>query len=256
MEEASTHDALYFSFYLRRELSILSEGEDTRETPEEVILIPSCDTSVDLHNWKCTVRVVNTESPWRGAVFVVDITLPSNYPFAPPLVELAHPLMSHPLIKKKNHDPDDHTHTIPFDVYYMQSVDPLRVSVLGSLKWYLGAFFSAPSAWSVFCKHAVEVDVQLAYMDVTRYSVLQQIACGTATAEASPYVRDLLQKEALSFFLGAALESDSDDVDSFYFKESDAQAENANISLHVEEPPVTFEEWFTTDFLPKSRSYI
>lgn len=247
----STRDYLFRALYLRREMLLLSThgtGADAADASAEssssdgvlhdVLLLPplygldglamapaSSDAPANAggaagtdpmltrdHAWNGLVHVRASASPWYRGCFAFYVYFPSRYPFEPPIIELAGPLRSHPLVQERRVQhleqlsaapenaadatsrlaPPSSSATntsmagrsaaaagkrvfVPFEEVYA-GVDPMRVSVMTVLLRHMQRVF-LPSEWSALSRPAAALTVNrvLARRDVERRSVTQEV---------------------------------------------------------------------------------
>ncbi|KAK7197024.1 Ubiquitin-conjugating enzyme [Novymonas esmeraldas] len=163
------------------------------------------------HAWSGLVHVRAASSPWYRGCFAFHAYFPSRYPFEPPIIELAAPLRSHPLVQERrvqhlgqlgsaaDHRSDLSVRAttvsdsianastaaspvaarrvfVPFEDVYA-AVDPMRVSVMAALLRHMQLFFQPaewPDAWRATPADAA-VNRVLARRDVERCSVTQEV---------------------------------------------------------------------------------
>ncbi|KAI5688266.1 Ubiquitinconjugating enzyme [Leishmania braziliensis] len=163
------------------------------------------------HAWNGLVRVRSSSSPWHRGCFAFYVYFPSRYPFEPPIIELAGPLRSHPLLQERclqclgqrsgaaGHplgipSCDSAVTTtrsaparrvfVPFEEVYA-TIDPMRVSVMSVLIRHMHLIFH-PAEWPVSWRPpSMEADPTahdsstvnhvLARRDVERRSVTQEV---------------------------------------------------------------------------------
>lgn len=145
---------------------------------------PCTDPMLTLdHAWRGLVHVRGAASPWYRGCFAFYVYFPSRYPFEPPIIELAGPLRSHPLVQERRVLHLDHLSSsngadpyseassrvapqssvvsvnasanvgrrafLPFEATYA-AVDPMRVSVMAVLLQHVLRMFYPvewPPAW-------------------------------------------------------------------------------------------------------------
>ncbi|KAG5478109.1 hypothetical protein LSCM4_05509 [Leishmania orientalis] len=75
-------------------LSLAPPASEGRDFGADPMLTPD-------HAWNGLVHVRSTSSPWYRGCFAFYVYFPSRYPFEPPIIELAGPLQSHPLLQER-----------------------------------------------------------------------------------------------------------------------------------------------------------
>ncbi|KAG5477872.1 hypothetical protein LSCM1_05174 [Leishmania martiniquensis] len=159
-----------------------SEGSDFWEDP---MLTPD-------QAWSGLVHVRSPSSPWHRGCFAFYVYFPSRYPFEPPIIELAGPLQSHPLVQERcvqhlsqlsgaadhlfqiypraaqfgdaitnassvAHSAPVKRAFVPFEEVYA-TVDPMRVSVMMVLIRHMHLIF-LPAQWpAAWRKPSMEAD--------------------------------------------------------------------------------------------------
>ncbi|KAG5503557.1 hypothetical protein JKF63_05697 [Porcisia hertigi] len=170
----SLHEVLLLPpLYSIDDLSLLPSTDEGSAIDQDPMLRPE-------HAWGGLVHVRSVSSPWYRGCFAFYVYFPSRYPFEPPIIELAEPLRSHPLLQERRLQYPDQLSSaadvftdtssravqldkavakasvairaapgrrvsVPFEDVYA-TIDPMRVSVMTVLIRHMQRMF-LPAEW-------------------------------------------------------------------------------------------------------------